>query len=197
MQDDGTMRGRSDTPERAPGARGGFRFGGGGPEWQHGLGGCESGFTIPDRTDPDIVWASCYGNEVTRYDARRGMARSVSPWMHTLDSPPNDAKYRCHWTPPLAVDPFDHDTVYYGCQVIFDTSNDGQTWRSSAPTSPRRTRAASSRRAASSATTSASSTARWCSPSRRRRSSEGLIWAGTNDGKVWYTKDGGGGAGPT
>ena len=48
--------------------------------------------------------------------------------MHTLDSPPNALKYRCHWTPPLAIDPFDHNTVYYGCQVIFRTTDAGQSW---------------------------------------------------------------------
>ena len=66
------------------------------------MGGCESGFTYPDLTDPNIVWATCYGDEVTRWDARTKLARSVSPWLHTLDSPPNETKYRCHWTAPLA-----------------------------------------------------------------------------------------------
>ena len=56
--------------------------------WDHGMGGCESGFTIPDPADPNIVWATCYANEVTRWDAKNKLARSVSPWMHTLDSPP-------------------------------------------------------------------------------------------------------------
>ena len=83
---------------------------------------------VPDPTDPNIVWATCYGDEVTRWDAKTKLARSVSPWLHTLDSPPNDTKYRCHWTPPLAIDPFDHNTVYYGCQVIFKTTNGGQSW---------------------------------------------------------------------
>ncbi len=87
------------------------------------MGGCESGFTVPDLTDPNMVWATCYGNKVTRWDARYHAGRSVSPWMITLDSPPNDIKYRCHWTLPLAIDPFDHNTVYYGCQVIFKTTN--------------------------------------------------------------------------
>jgi hypothetical protein len=96
--------------------------------WDHAMGGCESGFTVPDLTDPDVVWASCYGDTVTRWDARNKHARSVSPWMHTLDSPPNELKYRCHWTPPLAIDPFDHNTVYYGCQVMFKTTNAGQSW---------------------------------------------------------------------
>jgi len=96
--------------------------------WERRMGGCESGFTLPDLTDPNIVWASCYGNEVTRWDAKTKRARSISPWIHSLDSPPSDLKYRCHWTPPLAIDPFDHNTVYYGCQFIFKTSNGGQSW---------------------------------------------------------------------
>ena len=47
------------------------------------------------------------------------------------------------------------------------------------------------RPAASSATTSGSSTASSCSRSRRRRFRRACIWAGTNDGKLWYTKNGG------
>ena len=66
--------------------------------WQPNIGGCESGFTLPDPTNADIVYASCYGNKVTRWDARTGTARSIEPWMVSLDSPPDEAKYRCHWT---------------------------------------------------------------------------------------------------
>ena len=139
MQDDGTMRGPSNSPEVSsfvPSTGGGI-FGGYGRDpgaaWDHLLGGCESGFTLPDPTDTNIVWASCYGDEVTRYDHVSKLARSVSPWLHTLDSEPNAAKYRCHWTPPLAIDPFDHNTVYYGCQVIFRTSNGGVSWNVISP----------------------------------------------------------------
>src|SRR5205814_2103147 len=74
MQDDGTMRGPSNVTEAGPnvpgqgnfGGRGGGGFGGrgGGGQWEHGLGGCESGFTIPDPTNTDIVWATCYGEVV-------------------------------------------------------------------------------------------------------------------------------------
>ena len=43
-----------------------------GVPWQAGIGGCESGFTIPVPGNPDIIWATCYGNEVTRFDNRSG-----------------------------------------------------------------------------------------------------------------------------
>ena len=85
MQDDGTMRGPAFAAEGA-----GAGYNGSGNLWDHGLGGCESGFTIPDPADPNIVWSTCYGNKVTRYDHRTRIARSVAPWMITLDAPPTD-----------------------------------------------------------------------------------------------------------
>ncbi|HEX5439133.1 MAG TPA: hypothetical protein VFW98_18415, partial [Gemmatimonadaceae bacterium] len=219
-QDDGTMRGPSDAPApvanvpsyyrgwgigtgvpgggpaRQPGSRGGRRSPFGGrrqsASWEGGLGGCESGFTLPKPGDPNIIWASCYGDEVTRYDARLGEARSVSPWIHTLDSPPNELKYRCHWTPPLAIDPFDPSTVYYGCQVIFKTTNQGQSWTVISPDLSTH----DSTRIVSSGGINADNLGQFygevvfdIAPSTIQR---GLIWAGTNDGQIWYTKDGGG-----
>jgi len=53
--------------------------------------------------------------------------------MVSLDSPPNEAKYRCHWTAPMAIDPFDPNNVLYGCQLILKTSNGGQSWTEFSP----------------------------------------------------------------
>ncbi|MGB2645093.1 MAG: hypothetical protein WBG02_05225 [Candidatus Acidiferrum sp.] len=178
MQDDGNMRGPSVPME--------------GPEggWDRHMGGCESGFTVPDQVDPNIVWATCYGDEVTRWDARTKEARSVSPYLHTLDAPPNDIKYRCHWTSPLAIDPFDHNTVYYGCQVIFKTTNGGQSWK---VTSPDLSTQDTSKIVPSGGIVGDNLGQFYgevvfsIAPSKIQK---GLIWAGTNDGQVWYTKDG-------
>jgi photosystem II stability/assembly factor-like uncharacterized protein len=187
MQDDGTMRGPSHTVENA-----GAGYNGSGSTWEHGLGGCESGFTIPDPADNNIVWATCYGNKVTRYDARTKTARSVAPSMITLDSPPTESKYRCHWSAPIAIDPFDHNNVYYGCNVIFRTSNAGQSWQVVSPD-------LSSQDAGKIMPSGgivgdnlgqfAPEVIFAIAPSEIEK---GLIWAGTNDGKIWYTKDGGG-----
>jgi photosystem II stability/assembly factor-like uncharacterized protein len=183
MQDDSTMRGVSTQPEGDSSRRGG-------QSWEHALGGCESGFTYPDPTDPNIIWATCYGNEVTRYDARIKRARSVSPWLHTLDSPPNDAKYRCHWTPPLAIDPFDHNTVYYGCQMVLRTTNSGMSWSEFSPDLSTRDPA----HVVPSGGVVGDNLGQFygevvfaIAPSEIQK---GLIWAGTNDGKVWFKKEG-------
>ena len=59
-----------------------------GNQWDHGFGGCESGSTTTNPANPNIVWSTCYGNKVTRYDHRTKIARSVAPGMITLDAPP-------------------------------------------------------------------------------------------------------------
>ncbi len=182
MQDNSTMRGPSIPLGEGRGEVG----------WDHGMGGCESGFTLPDPTDPNVVWASCYADEVTRWDARTRQARSVSPYLHTLDSAPDQVKYRCHWTPPLAIDPFDHNTIYYGCQVIFKTTNSGQSWTVASPDLSRQDPS----RIVSSGGLIGDNLGQFydevvfaIAPSQIQK---GLLWAGTNDGKVWYTSDGGG-----
>jgi photosystem II stability/assembly factor-like uncharacterized protein len=186
MQDNSTMRGPS-VPYHATSWGLGATTG-----WDHGMGGCESGWTVPDPSNSDIVWATCYGNEVTRWDAKTRLARSVSPWLHTLSSAPGDAKYRCHWTAPLAVDPFDPKSVYYGCQVIFKTSDAGQSWKIISPDLSTQDPS----RLGSSGGLTGDNLGQFygevvydIAPSEKQ---QGLIWAGTNDGKLWYTADGGG-----
>ncbi|MBM4195417.1 MAG: hypothetical protein FJ202_13720, partial [Gemmatimonadetes bacterium] len=188
-------------PPVAPGAGG--RGGGGGRggsgnapyasvgQWQHGIGGCESGFTIADPRDADIIWATCYGNKVTRFDNKTGQAQSVGPYRITLDSPPDDIKYRCHWTPPLAFDPFDPNTVYYGCQVVFKTTDNGHSWR----VISKDLSTGDPSRIVNSGGIVGDNLGQFygavvfaIAPSTAQR---GLVWVGTNDGKVWITRDGG------
>ncbi|MGC1305217.1 MAG: hypothetical protein WA840_22845 [Caulobacteraceae bacterium] len=186
MQDNSTMRGPS-VPYGSTSWGLGSQTG-----WEHGMGGCESGYTVPDPSNPDIVWATCYGNEVTRWDAKTRLARSVSPWLHTLSSAPGEAKYRCHWTAPLAVDPFDPKTIYYGCQVVFKTSDAGQSWKVISPdlsTNDPSRLGSSGGIAGDNLGQFYGEVVYAIAPSKKQR---GLIWAGTNDGKLWNTLDGGG-----
>jgi len=210
-QDDGTMRGPSNNPEQtgngrlggpepppaaAPG-RGGGGGGGrggraGGAPWDTFLGGCESGFTQPQPDNADVVWGSCYGNKLTRFDARQGTARSVSPAMITFDSATDLAKHRCHWTAPVAFDQFEPTTVYYGCEIIWKTTNEGQTWVQISPdlsTKDPRLIVASGGVVQDNLGQFAGAAVYAIASSSKER---GLLWAGTNDGKVWYTRNGGG-----
>ena len=196
MQDDDAERGPA-YPESTP-----LLGGVGEPNagWQEPLGGCESGFIYPDPTDSRVIWSTCYGDEITRLDTQVGYPRAVSPWpLHSLDSPPEDLKYRCHWTPPLAIDPFDHNTVYYGCQVIFKTSDGGQSWKVISPdlsTQNPKYLVPSGGIPVDGKMQRQDNLGQFygelvfaIAPSPMQ---QGVIWAGTNDGQVWLTQDGGG-----
>ena len=151
---------------------------------------CESGYTYPEPNNHRFVWGTCYAAHVATFDELSGLRRSVSPWMHTLDSDPVGLKYRCQWSPPLAIDWFDN-SVYFGCQVIFRTRDRGQTWQVISPDlstgDPSRIRFSGGVVGDNlgqfyGAVISA------IAPSRTQK---GVVWVGTSDGKVWISRDAG------
>jgi photosystem II stability/assembly factor-like uncharacterized protein len=82
--------------------------------------------------------------------------------------------------------------VYYGCQVIFATSNGGQTWKTISPdlsTQDKSKILFSGGIIGDNLGQFYGEVVFAIAPSEIQR---GLIWAGTNDGQVWYTRDGGG-----
>ena len=158
------------------------------PIYQYFPNACESGFTIPDPTNPEIVWSSCYGNNLFRFDLTQGTPHSVSPSQIALDSPPDKVKYRCHWTPPLAIDPFDHANVFFGCQMVLRTSDAGHSWIEFSPdlSTQDPSRIVPSGGLMQDNLGQYYGEVVWSlafSPIEK-----GLLWAGTNDGKLWYTR---------
>jgi photosystem II stability/assembly factor-like uncharacterized protein len=174
------------------GGRGGGGRGGGAPAApaQESMPSCESGYTYPEPNNHRFVWGTCYAAHVATYDEISELRRSVSPWMHTLDHEPVGLKYRCQWSPPLAIDWFDN-SVYFGCQVIFRTRDRGQSWEQISEDlstgDPSRIRFSGGVVGDNlgqfyGATISA------IAPSRTQ---QGVVWVGTNDGKVWISRDAG------
>jgi hypothetical protein len=174
----------------AGGGGGGGGRGGGAPAGpqQESMPSCESGYTYPEPNNHRFVWGTCYAAHVATYDEMSGQTRSVSPWLHTLDSDPVNLKYRCHWSPPLAIDWFDN-SVYFGCQVIFRTRDRGQNWEvisdDLSTKDPSRIRFSGGVVGDNlgqfyGAVVSA------IAPSRLQK---GVVWAGTNDGKVWIMRE--------
>jgi photosystem II stability/assembly factor-like uncharacterized protein len=93
------------------------------------VGGCESGWTIPDTVDNRTVWSGCYDAGLETFDMQTRMARAVEPWPEAgYGVAPKDLKYRFQWTFPIHMSPHDHKTVYVGSQFIHKTTNGGQTW---------------------------------------------------------------------
>ncbi|HLI19212.1 MAG TPA: sialidase family protein [Rhodanobacteraceae bacterium] len=159
------------------------------PTYEYFPNACESGFTIPTPDDANIVWSSCYANNLYRFDLTQGTPHAVSPSQIALDSPPNETKYRCHWTSPLAIDPFDPKNVYFGCQMVLRTQDAGHSWIEFSPDLSTRdpSRIVPSGGIMQDNLGQYYGEVVWSmafSPIAK-----GLLWAGTNDGKLWYTKD--------
>ncbi|MGH7505020.1 MAG: WD40/YVTN/BNR-like repeat-containing protein, partial [Longimicrobiales bacterium] len=157
---------------------------------QESMPSCESGYTYPEPNNHRFVWGTCYAAHVATFDELSGLRRSVSPWMHTLDSDPVGLKYRCQWSPPLAIDWFDN-SVYFGCQVVFRTRDRGQTWE---VISPDLSTADPDLIVFSGGVTGDNlgqfygAVISAIAPSRTQ---QGVVWVGTNDGKVWISRDAG------
>ncbi len=165
-------------------------------DW-HGVGGGESGFATPDPVNNNIIWSSgsgdgSQGGIVTRLDLRTGQLRNVEVWPEsTVASAAAPLKYRFGWMFPLAISPFDHNRVYVGSQYVHVTTDGGNSWQ---VISPDLTLNDKSKQQPSGGLTLDNIGPEYFdiifsiaeSPKQ-----EGLIWAGTNDGLVQVTKDGG------
>ena len=85
-------------------------------DW-YDVGGGETGYTVPDPTDPDIVYAGEYAGVITRYDHRTRQARMVGGY---VDNPSGhgaaDMKYRFRWPAPIAGSPHDPKVIYHARQ---------------------------------------------------------------------------------
>ena len=93
------------------------------------VGGCESGWAVPDTIDQRTVWSGCYDAGLERFDLQTKMARAVEPWPEAgYGVAPKDLKYRFQWTFPITISPHEHNTVYVGSQFVHKTTNGGQSW---------------------------------------------------------------------
>jgi hypothetical protein len=183
IQDKSSFRG----PNRGGGGRGGMGVG----NWT-GTGGCEDAFAVPDPVDPDVVWSGCDNGRVVRMDYKHGMARDVSAWPITSYGwAPADMKYRWDWITPIAISPHDHTRVYVGAQVVFMTTNAGQTWKVISPdlTTNDKSRQGNSGGITSDNLTTFDGATLYAiaeSPAKA-----GVIWTGSTDGQVNVTQDAG------
>jgi photosystem II stability/assembly factor-like uncharacterized protein len=182
MQDLGTAQGPSKS------LRGSIAL----SDW-HDVGGGEAGHVVSDASNPNIVYAGEYLGILTRYDDRTGESRNVSAWPENPSGHGGeDMKYRFQWTAPIAASPHDPKVIYHGAQVIFRTANGGQSWD---VISPDLTRNDKAKQKWSGGPITGDNTgvetydtvfAIAESPVQK-----GLIWAGTDDGLVQLTRDGG------
>jgi len=156
----------------------------------HSVGGCESGQAIPDPVANNIVWSGCYDGLLERYDLETGHSRPVTVWPESIQFwEAAEAKYRFQWTFPIAISPHNHEKVYVGSQYVHQTTNRGHSWTIISPDLS--TNDKSKQQRAGGLTPDDEYYACVVFAIAESPLKEGLIWAGTNDGLVQVTRDGG------
>lgn len=157
------------------------------------VGGGESGYIAPDPEDPNIVYAGSYYGLLTRYDHRIKQLRNISVWPESPGGhPASDVKYRFQWVYPILISPHDPDTIYAAGNILFKSTNEGQSWKA---ISPDLTRNDKNKQGQSGGPIIGdnNSSCYYCtiytvaeSPKKKD-----LIWTGSDDGLVHLTMDGG------
>ncbi len=165
----------------------------GGPEFLFEVGGCESGYIANSPANHNIFYAGCYGGALSRYDHATGQTRAINVWPENpMGQSSEDLIERVQWTYPIVFSHHDPNVLYTGTQKVWKTTNEGQSWQQ---ISPDLTRADPSTMGPSGGPLTKDqtgvetyATVFTIAPSYHDAN---VIWAGSDDGYVHVTRDGG------
>ncbi|MFM1757037.1 MAG: hypothetical protein RL621_2026, partial [Bacteroidota bacterium] len=150
-------------------------------EW-HPVGVEEYGYVAADPLDPNII----YGGKITKFDKRTGQVQNISP------EPVRSGNVRFIRTAPVLFSPVDKKTLFFSGNIIFKTTNGGDTWETISPDLSRE------------AWDIPASVGIYTSKDMLTMKRRGVVytlapsyknintlWAGTDDGLIHITRDGG------
>jgi photosystem II stability/assembly factor-like uncharacterized protein len=151
-------------------------------DW-HPVGVIEYGYVAPDPLDPDLIYGGGR-SEVSKFHWSTGQVQNVTP------IPLRTPKYRTDRTEPLMFSPVDQHILYFASNVLFKTTDGGNSWQTISPDLSRENPGIPM---------SVGSLAPKDADKRRgviyglapSFKSVNMLWAGTDDGLIWQTRDGG------
>jgi photosystem II stability/assembly factor-like uncharacterized protein len=152
-------------------------------DW-HPVNAIEYGYVAPDPLHPDIIFGGGR-TAVSRYDWKTGQTSNITPL-------PVKGDFRAERTEPLVFSPIDNRTLYYATNVLFKTTDYGRTWQTISPDLAHPNPGIPPGVGALAADDKKAATKRGAiysvAPSFK---AIGTIWAGSDDGMIWITRDGG------
>ena len=153
----------------------------------------ESTYTVPQPGSPNITYGSGYFSIFLRYDLATGEYQEVSPWPNYQEgAAAADLKYRFGWTHPILFSPADPNALFIASQIVLRSDDYGQTWHE---ISPDLTRNDQKTEAPTGGPIDLDQTGAEIYPlvsALAVSSRDGnVIWAGSDDGLVHVTTDGG------
>jgi photosystem II stability/assembly factor-like uncharacterized protein len=161
-------------------------------DW-HGVAYGESTFVAPQPDDPNITYGSGYFSIFIRHNLATGQDRDVSPWPDYQEGASSaELKYRFGWTHPILFSPADPKQLLIASQVILKSTDYGRSWTTISPDLTRNDPATEQPSGGpidldqSGAEIFPDVSALAVSPLASRE-----LWAGSADGLVHITRDGG------
>ncbi|HYL97125.1 MAG TPA: glycoside hydrolase, partial [Terriglobales bacterium] len=132
---------------------------------------------------PDIIFGAGR-TEVSKYHWSTGQVQNVTP------IPLRSGQYRADRTEPVMFSPLDPHTLYYAANVLFKTTDGGHSWQTVSPDLSRQNPG------------TPASVGKLVNPKAGEQrgviyslapsfTNVNTIWAGTDDGQIWITRDGG------
>jgi photosystem II stability/assembly factor-like uncharacterized protein len=134
-------------------------------------------YNVIDPTDSRWVYNTRELNQLGRMDQLTGMRKDIRP-----PQMPTVGRLRYNWIAPIALSPFDPKTLYAGAQVLFRSRDRGDTWEVISPDLT-----------TNDSTKIGFPSTPYCTISTLAESpvTAGLIWVGTDDGRVQLTREAG------
>jgi photosystem II stability/assembly factor-like uncharacterized protein len=158
-----------------------------------GTAGGESGYIAVKADNPDIVIGGNYSGDITLIDYRTNLSKSIDPWPENpMGHGAKDLTHRIQWTFPIVFSPHDPNVLYTASQYLLKTENWGQSWQQISPDLTRNDR--SKQESSGGPITQDNTSIEYYdtiftvaeSPMKK-----GMIWAGSDDGLIHVTQDGG------
>lgn len=151
-------------------------------DW-HPVGVIEYGYVAPDPLHPEIVYGAGR-NEVSRFDFVTGQVQNVTPIVS------RGSKYRADRTEPILFSPVDPHLLYYAANMLFETRDGGESWTTISPDLSREHAGQPASLKALSSEDQAKRRGAIYSVAASYQNTN-TIWAGTDDGLLWITRDAG------
>ena len=167
----------------------------GGVDWKdwYSVAGCESAYLAFDPDNPEVIFGGCYQGIIEKWvkATREGKPIKEYPEL-SLGNAPEDFKYRYNWNAPIIADPHDPSVIYHAGNVVFRSGDAGQTWKVISPdltrNDPEKQGPGGIPFTNEAAGGENYNTLMYLTASPHEK---GVLWAGSDDGLVHLTRNGG------
>ena len=146
-----------------------------------------------DPSDPNIIYAESQDGNLARRDLRTSESKSIRPLEDNDQAP----RFRFQWNSPLMISPHDPKTIYYGGNHLFRSTDRGDTWTrlgEDLTTGADRNKLTILGKVVDTVALSRNDgVVAWPCITAIAESpvKAGVLWAGTDDGNVQLSRDGG------